>query len=323
MRYWEKILKLSVIITVLSACSTAFPAESKVVKVLAVGNSFSMNANTFREQLNKAEPEYNLQVTNAYIGGCSFEKHITLALQNEAEPENPKFKQYKNPQFMPEGYYGLKEILLSAKWKYITIQQVSDKSDDISSFHPHASNLCNFIKKYCPDAEIIIHETWADRVDNPRMKPKNKTQESMYRNLNAAYSTIAEELGKLRIIPVGDAFQAVRMRPDFKFTPDEKFDSKNAVWPALPDQTHALCIGWIWKKDSKTGKNALIYDHHANQAGCFLAALVWRQFFFPDADVRKNTFRPDKVSESDAKILREAAYFTVTNKLKPSITPKP
>ncbi|MFA6104263.1 MAG: DUF4886 domain-containing protein [Victivallaceae bacterium] len=319
MKYWKKIFKVLAAAVILSAGHAAFPNEGKVVKVLAIGNSFTWNVNAFREQLNTADPGYKLKVAQACIAGCSLERHSTLALQNEADPQNPKFKQYKNTQCMPEGSYGLKDILLFEKWKYITIQQVSDKSDDISTFRPHTANLCAFIKKYCPDAEIIVYETWADRVDNPRMKPKNKTNASMYKNLDTAYATIAAELGNLRIIPVGDAFQVAGERPDFKFTPDEKFDFKNAAYPNTPDQTHALCTGWIWVKDSKTGQNKLAYDHHASPAGRLLAALVWRQFFFPEIDVRKNTFRPEGVAAADAKILREVAYSTVKDKLKPSV----
>ncbi|OGV33512.1 MAG: hypothetical protein A2020_10465 [Lentisphaerae bacterium GWF2_45_14] len=294
-------------------------SEKKILKALTVGNSFSLDANAFREQLNAADPEYTLKVTEAYIGGCSLEKHITLALRNEADPENPEFRQYANPQFMPEGNYGLKEMLLFEKWKHITIQQVSDESDCIATFRPHASGLCSFIKKYSPDAEIILHETWADRVDNPRMKEGNKTQGLMYKNLDAAYTTIAAELGNLRIIPVGDAFQVAREYPDFKFILDEKFDFGNASYPALPTQLHALCIGWFWRRDGETGASKLVYDHHASPAGRLLAALVWRQFFFPEVDVRKNMFRPEGVSEEFAKILRQTAYSTVKNKLKPLI----
>ncbi|MFA6104264.1 MAG: DUF4886 domain-containing protein [Victivallaceae bacterium] len=292
---------------ILSAVNTAFPAKEEVVKVLAIGNSFSWNANIFREQLNAVDPEHKLQVTQACIGGCSLEKHISLALQDETDPTN----QYENPQFMPAGNYGLKNMLLFEQWKYVTIQQVSHESDDISTFRPHAANLCAFIKKYRTDAEIIVHETWADRADNPRLTAKNKTQEAMYKDLDAAYAAIASELGNLRIIPVGDAFQAAGERSDFKFTPDEKFDFENAVYPNTPDQTHALCLGWVWGKNSKTGQNMLAYDHHATQAGCLLAALVWRQFFFPETDVRKNAFRPEGMSKEDAEILREVAYYTV------------
>ncbi len=292
-------------------------AEEKIVEVLAVGNSFSGNAARYASQLNGADPANKLMVYHALIGGCSFEKHLRLAKGNESDPENPEFKPYKNPTGMAPGNYGLKEILQFKKWKLITIQQVSNQSDDIKSFRPYAAELKDFIKKYAPDAEIIVHEIWADRVDNSRLK--EKTQEEMYKGLNNAYSTIAKELGDLRMIPVGDAFQITRERADFKFTPDMKFDRKNAVYPALPDQTHALCIGWMWSKDPKTGEQKMKYDHHANDAGCFLAALVWRQFFFPELDVRKNTFRPSSVSEEDAKILREVAYDTVMNKTKPAI----
>ncbi len=88
----------------------------------------------------------------------------------------------------------------------------SIKSHDIANYRPSASELRDYIKKFAPNSEIVVHQTWAYRVDDPRFtKPSEKpgepaTQEAMYTGLTSAYNTIARELGGLRIIPTGDAF---------------------------------------------------------------------------------------------------------------------
>ncbi len=293
--------------------------EKMTEKVLSIGNSFTRDANLYRKLINKYDPENSFEVTQADIGGCSLEKHLRLAKGNEADPENPEFRCYNNPEYIEPGIYGLKPMLLAYKWKYITIQQVSHESAYIDSFRPYAAELVAFIKKYRPESEIIIHETWADRVDNPRLIPQNLDQAEMYRRLNKAYATIAQELGGLRIIPVGDAFQILREKPGHLFVPEPDFDKDTCIFPELPDQTNALCIGWIWDKDAATGERKLIYDHHANAAGRLLAALVWRQFFFPHIDIRKNGFKPAGLSSEYAALIRDVAYDTVKNKRKPSI----
>ena len=304
------------IMTLTLACSFPAAAQNQTpiaeLKVLAIGNSFSGNANLYREKLNENDPSHKLIVAQAEIGGCSFEKHVKLARIHEQNPADPEGK----PYIYNKRKASLKDMLTAQPWDVVTIQQVSHLSDDITSYRPHAKDLCDYVRKYCPKAEIVVHEVWADRVDNARLKPKKKTQLEMYRDLDAAYREIAAELGNLRIIPVGDAFQ--NLRQIWKFQPDPNFDPKKMTYPNLPDQKHTLCIGWIWRKDPKTGEQQLIYDHHANAAGCLLAALVWRETLL-GADSRENQFCPPAVSSEDAVVIRSIAHETVANKLRPDI----
>ena len=296
----------------------------KTVKVLAIGNSFSRDANINRDALNKADPSRQLLVAQANIGGCTLEKHIMLAETFEKKPDDPAGRPYMYTWvgWLPDRLknlkvekISLKELLQGDRWDYVTIQQVSHLSDDISTYRPYAQQLCDYIKKYCPDAKIVLHETWADRVDNVRMIPKDKTQKSMYINLSKASREIAAESGNLKVIPVGDAFQNVRQV--WNFQPDNSFDPKTAVYPALPNQQHTLCIGWMWEKNAKTGEQKLRYDHHANPEGRLLAALVWREFFL-EADSRLSTFKPKEVSDEDATFIRKIAHETVAENLKPN-----
>lgn len=276
--------------------------RKQIMKVLGIGNSFTNDANFYHKHLNEADPVKQLKVTIAYIGGCSFERHVNLAMLHEKFPAEPLGRPYPLGKSMKS----LKELLLSEKWDAITIQQASHLSDDIKSYRPWAALLIDYVKKYSPDSEILVHETWADRIDNPRLADKSKTQTQMYRDLKKAYSQIAAELGNLRIIPVGDAFQAVRKFPDWKFKPDKNFKAQKFLYPELPDQSHTLCIGWFWTSDCN-GKPVLAYDHHATSAGKFLAALVWREILL-GVDSRENSFTPQNMTRPEALTLRKTAH---------------
>ena len=46
----------------------------KTLKVLAIGNSFSEDATSYIKQIALAD-NVDLRVANAFIGGCSFERH--------------------------------------------------------------------------------------------------------------------------------------------------------------------------------------------------------------------------------------------------------
>ncbi len=285
-------------------------ASGKTVKVFAVGNSFARNADQYRNELNAADPENELQLTVAYIGGCSLETHVKLARVHEQNPADPKGKPYPIGKEMKS----LKELLTADKWDYITIQQFSWLSPDINSYRPWAKDLCDYIKKYCPDVPIVVYETWAYRSDDSLFKDGKRTDVDMYHHLHAAYQTIAGELGNLPLIPVGTAFYNALQRPDWQFCKDEKFDPSKAVYPELPDQTHSLHVGWYWKNE-KDGSQKLVMDgHHAGNAGCFLAGLVWREFFL-GVDARNNKFVPKEIGEADAVILRQVAHDAVAGQV--------
>jgi hypothetical protein len=51
---------------------------------------------------------------------------------------------------------------------FVTIQQRSISSHDVTTYRPYAANLRDYVKKHAPNAELLLHETWAYRVDDPR-----------------------------------------------------------------------------------------------------------------------------------------------------------
>ncbi|MDD3119715.1 MAG: DUF4886 domain-containing protein, partial [Victivallales bacterium] len=254
-------------------------------------------------QLNQGDQAGKLELTIAYIGACPLDKHLKLALRHELDPKDPK----GNPYIFGKERKSLKELLLSEPWDYITIQQASLKTPDISTYRPWAQKLCDYVRKYRPDSKILVHETWSYRSDAPLYRDGKTDTHKMYRQLHDAYLTIARELGDLPVIPVGTAFDQARQRPDWQYRPDTDFDFAQATEPQLPRQDHSLNVGWHWGKD-RSGKKVLRNDaRHANAAGCLLAGMVWREIIL-GADARKNTFVPEGMTPADAVILRDVAH---------------
>lgn len=281
------------------------PAAPKTVRLFTVGNSFSQNATKYLADIATAAGDKLVQ-GRAVIGGSSPEVHWTKIQKNEKDPRDPA------------GLYstklGLKTMLAADKWDYVTIQQASIKSHDLATYRPHAKLLHDYIREQCPNAKVIVHQTWAYRRDDPRfLKPPTKpgepkTQAEMYEGLANAYRTIAAELG-CDVIPVGDAFYLADTDPEWGYKADTKFDVKTAKPRALPDQTHSLHVGWYWPA---AGKNQVlsIDGHHANTAGEYLGACVFYETLF-EKSVVDNTFVPKGLSEADAKYLRNVAHRAV------------
>jgi len=257
-----------------------------------------------------------------------------MALKNEKDPENSSYKPYF---YKGKGKMSLKDAILADEWDYVTIQQASHESFNIDSYRPHAKNLCDYIKKYAPKAEVILHQTWAWRRDIPRDGVNEKYGPGgMYKELSKAYYTIGKELA-LRIIPVGNAFQLAAESPEWKFERDPNFDYENPKYPNLPDEKKSLHVGYFWsekgasrrtasemmpKKDTKDGKEFFftLDGSHANEAGMYLGACVWFEFFYNE-DVRKRNFCPPEIDKNDASKLRELAHRIVTEAVVPSAWP--
>lgn len=282
-------------------------AAPKTVRLLTIGNSFSGNATHFLGDLAKARGNV-LVHTPMSIGGAAMEVHWTKIQANEKNPEDPA------------GLYGTKALnktLAEGEWDYVTIQQASIKSHDLETYRPFASQLQEYVKKHAPKAELLLHQTWAYRVDDPRFGPKAgksdpATQEVMYTMLTSAYKTIAKELG-VRRIPVGDAFHLADTDPAWGFKPDTTFDRATATPPALPDQTHSLHVGWRWTTPKNGGKPSLEMDgHHANTAGEYLGACVWYEILFQESAVG-NPFVPGSLKPADAAYLQGVAHKAVEN----------
>lgn len=281
--------------------------EVRTVRLLTIGNSFSRNATHYLPDLAKAGG-HALIHRSIVVGGASLELHATKAQAHERNATDAA------------GLYtdrkSLKQMLREDRWDFVTIQQASIKSHDFATYQPFAGQLRDFIREHAPQAKLLVHQTWAYRVDDPRFtKPSGKpgqprTQEEMYRGLTAAYDRIAADLGA-QVIPVGDAFFLADTDATWGFRPGAPMDPKTAKYPALPDQTHSLHVGRVWRKAKDSKQYTLAMDgHHANLAGEYLGACVWYEVLFGESAVG-NAFVPPRLDPSDARYLQETAHRAV------------
>jgi hypothetical protein len=278
----------------------SFTNKTDTLHLFLIGNSFSQNASRYLPQLAK-EGGHHLVIGRAEIGGCSLQKHWELAELADANPNDPKGKPYNGKSLC---------MLLSERvWEVVTLQQSSMLSGDPATYMPYARKLYNYIKNLQPNAKVVLHQTWAYRSDSKDFSQIGtnrfaKNEKEMWQKSRVAYHAIAAELG-IKIIPVGDAFHKVNSGPK-AFRKDKKYDATKAVYPTLPDQKYSLNNGYYWD-----GKHKLSFDsHHANDAGCYLGALVWYTFLF-DESPSGLKFAPQNVQEEFASYLKKTAKSIV------------
>lgn len=172
------------------------------MNILAIGNSFSEDATRYLKKIAEADNE-NLTVANLFIGGCP----LSLHFQNIQED-----KRAYGFQFNGEDtgiLVSIKEAILSRKWDYISVQQVSNESVNYATYQPYLNDVVAFVRELSPDAKIVVHQTWAYEEGSERLcqELKYKTQSEMFEDLKSAYDSAYNEIGADMLIPSGELFQ--------------------------------------------------------------------------------------------------------------------
>ena len=106
------------------------------MKILAIGNSFSVDATRYLHDIAKADG-VRLAAANLYIAGCPLDLHY----RNMRSGERAYELQYDG--HMTGFSVSLDEALLNRSWDVVTLQQVSSRSFDPTSYQPYISALAD------------------------------------------------------------------------------------------------------------------------------------------------------------------------------------
>ncbi|MDX9981363.1 MAG: DUF4886 domain-containing protein [Lentisphaeria bacterium] len=283
----------------------------RTIRLLTIGNSFSENALTYLERIAQSEGQVNFLVGRASLGGCSLEKHWNIATYTEAHPEYKTYSLGKLSAGEPV-QANLQEALVAEKWDMVTLQQVSWKSWRPETFEPWLGRLVELVGRLAPQAEILLHQTWAYRLDSPFFCEQGLSQQLMHERIAAAYAHYAAKYG-CRILPSGEAVHRARSVPGRQFRwPEETYAYRSASAPALPAQENSFASGWNWAiRETPEGIPELRLDaNHLNARGNYLAGCVWYEAM-TGLPTSGRTFVPDGIETEDAAFLRQIAHATV------------
>lgn len=234
------------------------------MQVLSIGNSFSQDAQRYLHAV-AAERGEEITSVNLYIGGCSLEKHYNNLTEDLAAYD------YEYNGEKTGRKISITEALGSDDWDVVTLQQVSTKSIDISTYSPYLEALAAHVREICPEATLLMHATWAYEDGSERLAALNYGRaEDMLRDASEAYVAAARLISADGIIPSGTAMmEALR-----------------------------LGIGMIHRDTF----------HASLGAGRYLLALVWYGYL-TGGDVADDSFASldEPITEDERRIVIEAA----------------
>ena len=279
------------------------------LRVLMIGNSFSICVGNNLPQIVRLSKKHHLELTSAYIGGCPLALH---AEHLRTAKKDPKFAPYRISYWNSDDLRhhaprmgNVLELLKNNTYDVVTIQQASWGSWNFDTYYPHADEVISCIRKYNPDAKIIIQQTWSYRNDSSNFANWGFGSDEMYARLKKAYAAFAEKTG-FDIIPTGDAVQIWRQDSKCVYTALTSEELSKYRSPDLPAMANDIVGKDFWKKD-ENGELVLAKDSvHLNFRGEYLQSCVWYGKLFGE-NPETIVYEPQNISRSECQFLRTCA----------------
>lgn len=246
-----------------------------VIKILAIGNSFSQDAiETYLFELAQAD-NIKVIIGNLYIGGASLDLHWDNAKDDKSAYHYRKIDVSGNKINTPET--SISNALADEDWDYISFQQVSSNSGIFHTYINPLPLLFDYVKQRAtnPDAKYILHQTWAYAQDSNHKRFINYSNDQM-----TMYKAIVDAVNRAKrlapidiIVPAGTAIQNGRT--------------------------------------STIGDNFCRDGYHLDiNIGRYTAACTWFEAIF-EKSVIGNSYKPEAISDYEAEIAQHAAHYAV------------
>lgn len=257
------------------------PSKDSVIKILAIGNSFSDDAlEHYLYGLAKAGG-YRVIIGNLYIGGAPLDLHVKNALEDKDVYEYRKVNVDGSKQKLPK--MSISKALADENWNYISFQQASPKSGVFETYVEPLPTLFKYVKERAknPNVKYVWHQTWAYAQNSTHngFVTYNKDQIRMYNAIAEASSKVKNLVPINMVVPAGTAIQNARTK-----------------------------LGDVMTRDGY---------HLELNVGRYTASCTWYEAIFKQ-NVVGNLYKPEKVSGADALIAQKAAHKAIKKPYKVS-----
>ncbi len=185
--------------------------DDGVLKILTIGNSFSVDCMEFVYQIAKAAGVEKIKLGNLYISGCSLAKHLT-----NAQSDSTAYTFYTNSSgtWATNKNYKMSTAIKSDNWDFVSFQQASGSSGKADTYDT-LNELLPIVEGYCtnPNVEFMWHMTWAYQGNSTHASfpDYDSDQMTMYNAIVDAVKTKIVPNQKItKIVPNGTAVQNAR-----------------------------------------------------------------------------------------------------------------
>lgn len=247
-------------------------ASKDTVRILSIGNSFSVDAVEQNLWDLGHEDGRVLIIGNMYIGGCSLARHLRNIKGDIADYSYRKIVDGVKTQTKA---MTLDKAISDEKWDVVSVQQASPYSGIYATLEKDLPPVASYVREKAPQAELVFHMTWAYAKNSTHSAFVNYRfdQGRMYWSIVDASRRAARLVKIHTVIPAGTAIQNAR----------------------------TSVIGDTMNRDGY---------HLQLTYGRYTAALTWYAELF-GRDVRGMKYAPEGISDQYRDICQRAAMAAV------------
>lgn len=180
--------------------------NAPTIKLLAVGNSYSLDALAYAPRLlEEAIPNANIELGIIYYGACSLQQHWDWCYN--ANSQYYTFYDYNSTRRSWKATAGVsyKYCMDFEDWDYVSFQQASTLSVDYNTYQPYLDNLISRLKLDYPYRQPVwmLTHAYADGY-------KNAVSDNMFNSIAQAASNVISKTSINLVLPYGTAVQNAR-----------------------------------------------------------------------------------------------------------------
>ncbi len=208
----------SLTVSLIFAIMLIMPAAAQtkddgVLRILAIGNSFSDDGTEYLPALLENLDVDNVEVARLYVGGCTLESHMKFYDNEEAAYLFYHSKAGQNKWTKAEEKVTMQYALGLGEWDIITMQQASGYSGQYDSYTPHLARLIDVVKQAQPNAKLVWHMTWSYSSDSNHKHYAfyDNDQTTMDNAILKCLHTLLGEFAEIEtVIPSGTVVKSLR-----------------------------------------------------------------------------------------------------------------
>ncbi len=191
------------------------PSRADTLKILAIGNSFTVDGTEYLPALLEAAGLGNVALGRVVRGGTSLENHFDAYTQNRADYSfSQRCGDHWEDVFNPSA---ITPALRYSDWDIVVTQQVSHLSGRYDTYRPWLDSLTQVFSRECsnPAMQLAWQMTWAYGSASTHAGFPNygNDQQAMYEATRESVRQLLGEYDIRTLIPSGEAIQRLRRSP--------------------------------------------------------------------------------------------------------------
>ena len=217
-RLFSLILCVALCATVLDASAKRNPDANGdgVLRILAIGNSFSDDGMEHLPALLADMGIKQVELARLYVGGCTLERHMQFFDKQQEAYTFYTSKRGENKWVKHDKKHSIQSALAMGEWDIITMQQASGYSGQYETIKPHLARLVDVVRKAQPRAHLAWHITWSYSTESKHQHfpHYDNSQPKMDAAIMQAVMQIRSDFDCIDyFIPSGTAIRMLRLSP--------------------------------------------------------------------------------------------------------------